>query len=124
MYAGDNDIEGGQPSSQVIDDFKAFVARVRLELPKVPIVFVSIKPSIARAAKWPQMRAANEGIAAWAQTQANVRFVDVASKMLNADGKPRPELLREDGLHMQPAGYAIWTAALKPVLAQYGFVSH
>jgi lysophospholipase L1-like esterase len=41
--------------------------------------------------------------------------------MLDARGRPRPELLRDDGLHMKPAGYAIWIAALKPVLADYGF---
>jgi lysophospholipase L1-like esterase len=51
-----------------------------------------------------------------------VIFVDVATKMLDAQGKPRPELLREDGLHMRAAGYAIWIDALKPVFAQYGFV--
>ena len=124
MYAGDNDIAGGHTSAQVIEDFKAFVARVRRDLPGVPIVFISIKPSVARAALWPQMRAANAGIAAWAKTQTNVRFVDVASKMLDAEGKPRPELLREDGLHMRAAGYAVWIAALKPVLARYGFASH
>ncbi len=124
MYAGDNDIAGGHTSAQVIEDFKAFVARVRRDLPSVPVAYISIKPSVARAALWSQMRAANEGIAMWAKTQAGVRFVDVASKMLDAEGKPRPELLREDGLHMRPAGYAVWIAALKPVLAQYGFVSH
>lgn len=42
--------------------------------------------------------------------------------MLDAQGKPRPELFRPDGLHMLPAGYALWIAALKPVLADYGFV--
>ncbi|MGH8122085.1 MAG: SGNH/GDSL hydrolase family protein [Rudaea sp.] len=123
LYAGDNDIAEQRTSSQAIDDFKAFVARVRRDLPQVPIVFISIKPSVARVHLWPQMRAANEGIAAWAKTQMNVIYVDAASKMLDADGKPRPELLREDGLHMKPAGYAIWIAALKPVLARYGFVS-
>ncbi|HEY8011856.1 MAG TPA: SGNH/GDSL hydrolase family protein [Rudaea sp.] len=123
LYAGDNDIAEQRTSSQTIDDFKAFVARVRRDLPQVPIVFISIKPSVSRAALWPQMRAANEGIAAWAKTQAKVIYLDVASKMLDPDGKPRPELLREDGLHMTPAGYAIWIAALKPVLAQFGFVS-
>ena len=123
LYAGDNDIAEHRTSSQAIDDFEAFVARVRRDLPQVAIVFVSIKPSVSRAASWPQMRAANEGIAAWAKTQTKVIYLDVASKMLDTDGKPRPELLREDGLHMTPAGYAIWIAALKPVLAQYGFAS-
>ena len=37
--------------------------------------------------------------------------------MIGADGKPKPELFVQDGLHMTPAGYDIWTAALKPLLA-------
>jgi lysophospholipase L1-like esterase len=69
------------------------------------------------------MRPANEGIALWARTAENVTFVDVTPKMLDAQGKPRPDLLREDGLHMRPAGYEIWIDALKPVLAHYGFVA-
>jgi lysophospholipase L1-like esterase len=121
LYAGDNDIDGGHSPRQVIADFKAFVARVRRDLPHVAVAFVSIKPSVARARLWPRMREANAGIERWAATQRRVRCVDVASRMLDAQGRPRPELLREDGLHMTAAGYAIWIAALEPVLAEYGF---
>ena len=121
MYAGDNDIAGGDTPRQVVDEFKAFVARVRRDLPGVPVAFISIKPSVARWSMWPAMREANQGIRRWAATQKDVRYVDTASKMLDAHGQPRPELLRDDGLHMTPAGYAIWIAALKPVLAGYGF---
>jgi hypothetical protein len=28
--------------------------------------------------------------------------------MLGADGKPRPEIFRDDKLHMNAAGYEIW----------------
>jgi hypothetical protein len=121
MYAGDNDIAGGDTPQRVVDDFKAFVARVRRDLPGVPVAYVSIKPSVARWSLWPAMREANRGIRRWAATQQDVRYVDVATKMLDAHGRPQPELLRDDGLHMTPAGYAIWVAALKPVLAEYGF---
>jgi lysophospholipase L1-like esterase len=123
FYAGDNDIAEGLTPQQVIADFKAFVARVRRDLPNVAIAYLSIKPSVARVAMWPQMRAANDGIAHWTRTQKDVTFVDLTAKMLDAQGKPRSELLREDGLHMRPAGYAIWIDALKPVLAHYGFVA-
>lgn len=122
MYAGDNDIAEGDSPRQVLDAFKAFVARVRRGLPDVAIAYISIKPSLARWALWPQMHEANSLIAAWARTQSRVTFVDVASKMLGEDGKPRAALFRDDGLHMTPAGYSIWIGALKPVLAQYGFV--
>jgi lysophospholipase L1-like esterase len=36
--------------------------------------------------------------------------------MLGNDGKPRPELFVEDGLHMNAAGYQIWNEKLRPVL--------
>jgi len=123
LYAGDNDVDGGHTPQQVIDDFKAFVSEVHRKLPRTVVAFVSIKPSIARAALWPRMRVANEGIAQWAATQESVRYVDIATKMLDVNGRPRPDLLREDGLHLSPAGYAIWTAELKPLLAHYAFRS-
>ncbi len=123
LYAGDNDINEGRSAAQVVEDFQRFVARVRRDLPRTAIVYITIKPSTSRWKWWPQMRAANDGIAAWAKTQKEVRVVDVASRMLDAQGRPRPDLLLEDGLHMRPAGYAIWIEALRPVLAEYGFAS-
>jgi hypothetical protein len=47
---------------------------------------------------------------------ADLTFVDIVPQMLGADGKPRKELLVEDGLHMTPAGYRIWNDALRPIL--------
>jgi len=121
MYAGDNDVAEGHSAQQVADDFKAFVVRVRRDLPAVAVVYVSIKPSVAHWSQWPIVRAANDIIRAWASTQHAVRFVDISQVMLDAQGRPHPELFREDGLHMKPAGYALWTAALRSVLAAYGF---
>jgi len=56
FYAGDNDINAGKSAEQVHVDFTAFVAKVRESLPKAPILFISIKPSIARWAKRDVMR--------------------------------------------------------------------
>lgn len=124
MYAGDNDIAEGHSPRQVLDEFETFVARVRHELPGVAIAYISIKPSIARFAMWPRMRAANRLIAGWSRTQRRVSFVDVSTRMLGENGKPRAALFRADGLHMTAAGYALWVRALDPVLARYGFAVH
>lgn len=121
MYVGDNDIAEGASAYQVVKDFRAFVTRVRRDLPTVDIVYLSIKPSLARQALWPVMRDANARIAQWMRGKPHLRFIDNTQSMLDAQGHPRAELLREDGLHMKPAGYAIWSAALRPVLAGYGF---
>ena len=124
MYAGDNDIAEEYTPRQVLDEFKAFVARVRHQLPAVAIAYISIKPTVARFAMWPRMREANRLIADWMQTQRRMSFVDVSASMLDKHGKPRAALFRADGLHMTAAGYAVWVRALKPVLARYGFKGH
>src|SRR5690606_5919654 len=53
LYAGDNDIDAGRTPEQVRDDFRAFVARVRRDLPGVPIAYLAIKPSPARLDQLP-----------------------------------------------------------------------
>lgn len=116
LYAGDNDIDAGRTPQQVLADFRAFVARIRRDQPGVPIDFLSIKPSPLRAAQLPAQRDANALVRAEAARMAGVRYIDVATPMLDRDGKPRAELFGPDGLHMNPAGYALWTGIVAPYL--------
>lgn len=116
LYAGDNDIDAGRRPQQVLDDFRAFVARVRRDLPDTPIAFIAIKPSPARAAQLPRQQRANALVAAEAARLDGVAFIDVATPMLGADGQPRPELFIEDRLHMNSAGYALWREIVAPYL--------
>jgi len=62
------------------------------------------------------LRKANKMISEWAAVTDYVGYVDIEGSMLGWDGTPNPDLLVEDGLHMRPPGYAIWTAALNPFL--------
>jgi lysophospholipase L1-like esterase len=118
LYAGDNDIVEGASAQNVLDDFKAFVATVRKDAPKTPIVFISIKPSPSRAQLIDTMRAANDLIRAYALTQASVRYVDVFDAMLGKDGQPREELFGPDRLHMNRSGYQLWVSIVAPTLAR------
>ena len=116
LYAGDNDIAGGKSAEAVAADFKAFREKVHHALPDTHIYYLSIKYSPSRAKFKASMRQANQLIAADCAQARNCTFVDVNTPMLNAAGEPRPELFRDDLLHMQPAGYAIWTKQLQPLL--------
>ncbi|MFH2051477.1 MAG: SGNH/GDSL hydrolase family protein [bacterium] len=116
LYEGDNDIDFGVPPEQVSDVFGAFVLRVRGALPETRIHLLSIKPSIARWDKWPAMEKANALMAAQCAADSLLQFIDVATPMLGPDGKPRPELFLEDGLHMNAAGYAVWTGVVREAL--------
>lgn len=116
LYAGDNDIDAGRTPEQVRDDFRAFVARVRRDLPGVPIAWLAIKPSLARIDQLPAQQRANALVEAAAAGMRNVDFIDVATPMLNANGRPRAELFLEDGLHMNRKGYELWRGIIAPYL--------
>jgi len=95
-----------------------FDQKVHRALPQTKIIFISIKPSIRRW-KWiDTIRSANAMVKAYCAKEKHLAFMDIEQSMLGADGKPNPDLLVADGLHMTPAGYRIWTAALTPLLKE------
>jgi len=115
-YAGDNDVEADVPAAEIAHQFALFEQKVHAALPETGVIFISIKPSIRRW-KWIEsIRTANALVKAYALRTPGTRFVDIEAHMLGPDGTPNPDLLVADGLHMTPAGYRIWTAALKPLL--------
>jgi lysophospholipase L1-like esterase len=114
FYAGDNDIANGRTPQQILDDYKAFVAKVHAALPTTRIAFVGIKPSIQRWALVDKVRAANALVRDYAGTDDRLGYIDVDNPMLGWDEKPRKELFIADGLHMTPKGYEIWTALVRP----------
>lgn len=118
LYAGDNDIESGKSAQQVFGDFHAFAELIHDRLPNTRIIYLPIKPSIARWPKWPQMQDVNSRVLQVSQMDERIIYVDTAAPMLGEDGKPRRELFLDDGLHLNDTGYALWTEILQPVLEQ------
>ena len=117
LYAGDNDLKAGKTPETGFADFKAFVAKVHAALPRTRIVYIAVKPSPSRWSIKEQGEKTNALIASECGKDRRLRFVDIWEPMLNAKGEPRPELFVKDMLHMNEAGYRIWTplvaAALK-----------
>ena len=117
VYAGDNDLAEGVTPAQLLAEVQALATLVRRELPDTRLLVLSVKPSPARWALVEKQREANRLVRDYAQdTGGAVRYVDVFTPMLGPDGRPRPELFVEDGLHMTAAGYAIWRDVLAPEL--------
>lgn len=118
FYAGDNDIGRGGKPEQVAADFKAFVSAVRKDNPSCRVLFISVKPSLARWKLFEAQKRANALVKAYCEGEKGLVFVDVVPLMLGSDGTPIPELFVKDGLHMTPKGYELWTAAVKAALAK------
>ena len=116
MYAGDNDLQDGVTPEQVRDDFAAFVRKARSVDPGVPIAFIAIKPSVARALLLPKIRQANALVREYASSQTGVSYLDVFTPMLGSNGGPQSGLFGNDGLHMNRRGYQLWIGVIKPWL--------
>lgn len=118
LYAGDNDVAGGKKAQQVLADFRAFAEQMKIKLPQTQLVYISIKPSIARWKLAEEMKKANTLIAKECEKQPKqLVFLNVWNTMLSKEGKPRKELFIKDGLHLNEKGYERWTALLRPHLA-------
>jgi lysophospholipase L1-like esterase len=116
IYSGDNDLARGKTPERVVADFKQIVQLIHAKLPKARVGVIAIKPSLARWSLNTQILAADAMLKALADQDERLEYIDIAPLMLGADGKPDPELFVEDGLHLTPKGYAIWTAAVKRFL--------
>jgi lysophospholipase L1-like esterase len=118
FYAGDNDLAMGKSPAQIAKDFKRLVYKVHWRLSGTRIFVLSVKPSPARWHLKDQVLRTNQLIEEYSKTEKNVKFIDVFSSMLGADGTPRKELFAKDNLHMNEKGYQLWTSLIKPHLAE------
>jgi lysophospholipase L1-like esterase len=118
VYAGDNDLGDGRPPDAVIASFRELRAKVDRSCGPIPFGFISIKPSPARADLIDSTRRTNAAICADITRRPHGFFVSVFDAMLR-DGKPRPELYLPDGLHLNAAGYELWTQLLLPFRSRW-----
>lgn len=123
LYVG-NDIVGNNTDKTALQDLelvKYITGRIRAKYPTIPIFWNQISPSEKRWAVWDQISAANELIKQYCAQHPNLYYVTTAASYLDKDGKPISSLFRDDKLHYNDAGYAIWANQVKKVFKQvYG----
>lgn len=118
LYCGENDLAYSDTVTVevVVKRFKTLFQLIRAKYPAVPFVFVSIKPSPSRIHLINKVKEANQILQVYLKSKPNTRFVNVFDAMLNENGAPDETLFKDDRLHMNPKGYAIWKQKLLPVL--------
>ncbi len=116
IYSGDNDVDIGKSAEIVYGDFCTLYGMIKAKLPDAEIVYIAIKPSLARWDKVLEMSKTNTMINEFLNNQDKGYFVDIFSPMIGLDGKPTETLFIEDGLHMSEEGYQLWTEILMPYI--------
>ncbi len=116
VFAGSNDLKNGKTPETIAADFKAFRTKLHAALPQAKLLYISITLAPSRANIHDAMRTANKLIASDCATTPRCTFMDINAPMAGDKPAPGPELFVEDQLHLNPAGYAIWTKVLAPHL--------
>jgi lysophospholipase L1-like esterase len=119
IYCGENDIADVDTVSPatVLLRFKTLHTILLKKLPRATkIVFVSLKPSVARWHLESKFIEANKLIEGYINTQKNIQFLDVHTAMLDDNKEVLKDIFIADQLHMNPKGYLIWQKQFAPFL--------
>jgi len=117
IYCGENDfMAAGTTPQMVLERAKNLISLIRAKYPKVPIAYISIKPSPSRAKYIPQMKEANAMIASLISKTKRATYINTADAMYNPDGTIMQDIFLKDDLHMNAKGYAIWKKVMEPYL--------
>ena len=110
------DVDTVSPAT-VLDRFKTLHTILLKKLPSATkIIFVSIKPSVARWHLESKFIEANKLIEAYIATQINIQYLDIHTLMLGENKEVLKDIFIADKLHMNPKGYLIWQKAIAPYL--------
>jgi lysophospholipase L1-like esterase len=115
IYAGANDLAGGKAPELVFGDFVALAAKIQEHLPMARIALIASAPNPKRWAIVDKVKRFNSLAQEYCRAH-DLIFIDVYPLMLGPDGLPKPDIFREDGLHMNSKGYVIWKKAVAPWL--------
>lgn len=88
---------------------------VKKRLPAAKVIVMGILPRAEKGGKMRVTAAAANAILLKSAPAARFKFIDLSEKFVDEKGERRRELYR-DKVHLTPAGYSIWLAALKEVL--------
>lgn len=122
LLMGTNDVEVGIAPDAVGRNVEKIIAAIKAHNPTVPIILNRIFPSSASKQRPAEtIKAINALYENTVRGDAQITVLDTWTLFANAEGDATSEWF-PDLLHLNPAGYARWAAALRPVFATLGFL--
>jgi lysophospholipase L1-like esterase len=115
IYEGDNDQYILKPY-QILECACFLEKKIHSQLPEAKILFLSVKPSPARADKIRDMYLTNTLLKNYSDTTPNTLYINVWDKMFDENGNIISNIFKRDSLHLNEAGYKIWAKEIAPFL--------
>ncbi len=115
VWAGTNDLAGGDDGQTVSQDFQRFVILVFNAQPDVEILYLGIMPTPGREGNRPQEDIANGLIQRMAQDHPKVHYIDLplAFEKFSPYSDSDFTSLFVDPIHLNPEGYKFWASVIR-----------
>jgi len=111
-----NDISGSDSDKspeEVLTLYKNVIKTIRKKHSDTPVFWIAITPTSSRWKVWPEIQKANNLIKEYCESNEGLYFIKTDSAFLGEDGKPINEYFRDDHLHLNADGYAVWSKIIK-----------
>jgi len=118
--AGGNDLANGKSAEEVFANFKEFATLVHAHLPATEIYYIAWNPTPSRWRQHEAEKTLNSLVAGFCQDQPHLKYIETYDLVLDAAGRPRPELFVADQLHFNEAGYRLLAARVRPYVMDPG----
>ncbi len=115
LYGGDNDLANGHFPEEILHNLNQILERITSSFPEAEVAVIGIKPSPSKANMLEEIKAMNELISERVMSFGGL-YINVYNAMLDRSENAASDLFESDGLHMNEAGYAIWSKAIKDQL--------
>ena len=100
FFCGCNDIASGKTPESVVEDFKTFLQKMRDANPNVVVHVCALHMPPSRKKHWVAFKTFNAAVKDVADQDERVFYVDFAAATSDENGQGRPELFKEDQLHL------------------------
>lgn len=117
LMIGTNNVWENDSPADIDSGVRAVVAALRSRFPETKLLVMGIPP-IGEAVDNPLRRAvaATNALVSSVADGKTVYYLDIGPSLLGADGKFLPSVMQSNFTHPTEGGYAIWAAAIKPMV--------
>jgi lysophospholipase L1-like esterase len=114
LYFGENDISNDGLTGEIaFRDFCRLQELIAAKFPAARVFVLSAKQSPTKWLYEDVVRSYNALVAEWCERDRRYMFVDVTSPLLGINGRPIGRYYEPDLIHLNMAGYAVWTDLLR-----------
>lgn len=117
LLIGTNDLGERTSPEQIVANIAEIHARIRAQYPAIPMALCLVMPRRADYAE--RIKDVNARLIEFAKPDPRMTVCDTFTPLAQEDGTSKPEAYNADRLHLNPAGYAAWRAALHPIVANW-----